>query len=35
MLQITDGSECVSIAGTEPAGMMTVSMEIAEGTAVK
>ncbi|XP_053479343.1 delta and Notch-like epidermal growth factor-related receptor [Ictalurus furcatus] len=34
-LQITDGSECVSIAGTEPAGMMTVSMEIAEGTAVK
>ncbi|TSR87301.1 Delta and Notch-like epidermal growth factor-related receptor [Bagarius yarrelli] len=34
-LQITDGSECVSIAGTEPAGMMTVTMEIAEGNAVK
>ncbi|XP_052437472.1 delta and Notch-like epidermal growth factor-related receptor [Carassius gibelio] len=33
--QITDEAECVSTAGGESAGMMTVSMEVAEETAVK
>ncbi|TRY94199.1 hypothetical protein DNTS_027589, partial [Danionella cerebrum] len=33
--QITDEAECVSTAGSESAGMMTVSKEIAEETAVK
>ncbi|KAK1784679.1 hypothetical protein P4O66_003361 [Electrophorus voltai] len=33
--KITERSECISIAGTESAGMMSVSMEIAEETAVK
>uniref|UniRef100_A0A8C1XED7 Delta/notch-like EGF repeat containing n=1 Tax=Cyprinus carpio TaxID=7962 RepID=A0A8C1XED7_CYPCA len=33
--QVTDEAECVSTAGGESAGMMTVSMEVAEETAVK
>ncbi|XP_073707213.1 delta and Notch-like epidermal growth factor-related receptor [Garra rufa] len=33
--QITDEAECVSTAGGESAGMMTVSMEVAEETSVK
>ncbi|XP_076844911.1 delta and Notch-like epidermal growth factor-related receptor isoform X2 [Brachyhypopomus gauderio] len=33
--KITDGSECITIAGSESAGMMSVSIEVAEETAVK
>ncbi|XP_007251656.3 delta and Notch-like epidermal growth factor-related receptor [Astyanax mexicanus] len=33
--QITDGSECINVAGPDSAGLMTVSMEVAEETAVK